>query len=118
AEEIAHSVHHVRPVFDAHSAQPVGLGQLGEVRGKIQVNIAVALFEKDFLPLADHSQRVVVDDGDLDRHVILGHGGEIVQRHLELAVADDGEYFEIREGELLRYLRRYTEAVRGPVVGV
>src|SRR3989304_120280 len=44
----------------------------------------------DLLPLADHAQLLVVEQGDPDRDAVLHERGQLLQRHLEAAVAADG----------------------------
>ena len=42
-----------------------------------------------FLPLADHAEEAVVDDGDVEGDAFLDDGGELGGGHLEAAVAGD-----------------------------
>ena len=43
----------------------------------------------ELLPLPDHAQLVVVEQGDLDRNVVLDERHEFLNGHLQAAVADD-----------------------------
>src|SRR6478752_3821682 len=88
-----------------HAADRVaahGLGQLDEVRdaralgrvavrvrARVQHGVGVTLVVEQGLPLADHPEGAVVDDGDLDRDVVERAGGEFLVGHLEAAVAVD-----------------------------
>ena len=49
----------------------------------------VALVVEQLLPLPDHAEVAVVDDGDLDRDALDRAGGELLVGHLEAAVAVD-----------------------------
>ena len=51
------------------------------------------------LPLANHAEIAVVDDRDIDVQLLLHAGGELVKRHLETAITDDGPDFEIRPAD-------------------
>ncbi|CAM5513511.1 hypothetical protein SANTM175S_00990 [Streptomyces antimycoticus] len=61
----------------------------GLTSSAVQDRVGVPLVVEEGLPLADHPERAVVDDGDLDRDVVQGAGGELLIGHLEAAVAVD-----------------------------
>ena len=61
---------------------------------------AEAVVVEQLLPLADHAQIAVVHDDDLDRQAVAGDGGEFRDRHLETAIAADGEDQFVGPGEL------------------
>src|ERR1700761_1555755 len=67
-----------------HRARQVGRGA-----GPAQVGVGVALAVEQGLPLADHAEGAVVDDGDLDRDALQGAGGQLLVWHLQAAVAGD-----------------------------
>ena len=75
------------------------VGQFDEVGADHRRGLVVALV-KELLPLADHAQIAVVDDGDVDLDLLLGDGGELCGGHLEAAVAGDNPDLLIRAGEL------------------
>ncbi len=75
-------------VVAADAADAAGFGQLGEV-GVLHGGLAVALLVEEILPLLDHALEVVVEDGDFDRDVVFGGGGEFVHGHEEAGVAVD-----------------------------
>src|SRR3954453_189323 len=65
-------------------------GEVGDpVLGGAEIGLRVALRVEEVLPLPDHAQVAVVDDGDLDRRALDGAGGQFLVRHLETAVAVD-----------------------------
>ncbi len=74
--------------------------------------MAVALGVEQRLPLPDHAQRLVVDDGDLDRDALDGAGGQLLVRHLEAAVAVDGPDRGVRPADLGAHRGRHREAHR------
>ncbi len=63
----------------------------------------ITLVVEKFLPLADHAQKSVVDDGDLDVDFFLHDGRKLAHGHLESAVADDHPYFCVRLGKFHAY---------------
>src|SRR5271157_1930752 len=65
--------HHLRALGDHRAADAISLGQLGELRIQQRGRLVVALVE-ELLPLADHSQIAVVDDGDVDFQLLLDQG--------------------------------------------
>ena len=75
------------------------LGVRGEVdRLQIDAELRVAL-EDHLLPL-DLAQRVVLDDDDLDRQLVLDDGRQLAHQHGEAAVADEADDLpaRIRDG--------------------
>src|ERR671910_1538256 len=76
----------------AQADAAIRLGQLGKVRDApaVEIGVGVARVVEQGLPLADHAQARVVDDGDLDRDPLDRAGGQLLVRHLETAVAIDG----------------------------
>ena len=57
--------------------------------GATEVGVAVALVVEQRLPLPHHAERLVVDDGDLDRDALDRAGRQLLVGHLEAAVAVD-----------------------------
>ena len=104
-------------VGDAQRLDAVGLAELDEVRLADRHGDVVVLVEQ-LLPLADHAEIAVVDDRHLHRQVLVHHRGQLLQRHLEAAVAADRPDQRVR----LRHLRAHrgghleahrAEAARG-----
>jgi hypothetical protein len=62
--------------------------------------MGVVLVIKEFLPLPDHSEKSVVEDGDLYRKVVLDGRGQLLYIHLDASVTGDVEDELIREGRL------------------
>ena len=60
----------------------------------------VVLVVEGLLPLADHAEEAVVDDGDVDGELLLHDGGELGGGHLEAAVAGDDPDVFLGAGEL------------------
>src|ERR1700683_3723440 len=141
---VHHEVEHHRPGVDGHAAldrlvrlagllaadalAAVGLGQLDEVgdagagrllrlgRG-VQVGVGVALVVEQRLPLPDHAEAAVVDDGDLDRDALDGAGGQLLVGHLEAPVAVDGPHGGVRAADLGPHGGGHGEAPGGQPAG-
>ena len=64
------------------------LGEL-QVVGPEQVGRVVVARVDDLLPLADHPELLVVEQRDLDRDLVLDERHQLLERHLEAAVAGD-----------------------------
>ena len=104
-------------MLDPRGTNPVSFGQFHEVGSEVQVNVAVTFLKKDLLPLANHPQSAIIDDGDLDRNAVLHNGGEVVQGHLESAVAHDGDHLSIGKCHLRTHGRRDAIAHRTESAG-
>src|SRR6266481_2292732 len=63
-----------------------GIRKLHKVGAEDWRCFVVAIIEK-FLPLANHPEIAVVDDGDVDFQLFLNHRRQLAHRHLEPAVA-------------------------------
>ena len=76
---------------DAHATHGLGpfdvVGQIGR-----EVDLGVALLVEHLLPLADHAQVGVVQDGDLDRNLFGGGRDQLLRGHLEAPVTVDGPH--------------------------
>ncbi len=77
----------------------MGLCELHEVRSA-QRRRRVAAAVEELLPLANHAEIAVVDDGHVDLDPLLRAGGELGGGHLEAAVADDDPHFFLGVREL------------------
>ena len=84
----------------------------------MQDGVGVALVVEQGLPLADHPERAVVDDRDLDRDVVQGAGGELLVGHLEAAVAVDRPDRTVRRSGLGAHGGRDGVAHRSGAAGV
>ena len=73
-------------VLHAPGRYVVGVGQL-HVVGAGHGNLFEVAVEKHLLPLANHAQVAVVEQGNLDGQLLLHGGHQFLQRHLETAVA-------------------------------
>ena len=96
AERIVGSTSRARG--DALAADAEGVGQSRKIR-RDERRGDVALVVEKFLPLADHAEIAVIDDGDLDVDFFLDDGGELAHGHLKTAVADDDPDFGVWLGE-------------------
>src|SRR5216684_3557126 len=94
---------------DAQAEKPVGLGQLDEV-GADQRRGHVAAAVEELLPLPDHPQVAVVDDGHVELQALLGAGGQLAGGHLEAAVAGHHPDLVVGAGEARADRRRQREA--------
>ena len=77
----------------------MGCGEHDEV-GREDGGGGVVLLVEGLLPLADHAEEAVVDDGDVDGEVFLDDGGELGGGHLEAAIAGDDPDVFLGVGEL------------------
>src|SRR5690606_31872614 len=82
----------------------------GDEVGAAQVHRDVALPVRDLLDLADHSQRLVVEDRHLHRNAVRGCGGQLREAHLEAAVAHDAPDAAAGNAQLRPEGRREAEA--------
>ena len=87
------------------------VGELGEVRAHERRRVVVAGVD-DLLPLADHAELLVVEQGDLHRDVVLDEGHQLLERHLEPAVAGDRPGLALGGAEGRAHRRRDAEAHR------
>src|SRR5829696_2980699 len=106
---------HGRPdvvaLADGAPCEPVGGGELLVVRpgyGRLRVAAVV----EELLPLADHPQVAVVQDGDLYVHPEVSYRGELLQVHLDAAVARDDPDGIFGIGESHAHRRRKREPHR------
>ena len=80
----------------AHRLGPhLVVGQVGR-----QVHLGVALLVEHLLPLADHAEVGVVEDGDLHRDALGRRGDQLLGGHLEAAVAVDGPHHAVGPADL------------------
>ena len=98
-----------RPGPEGRDAE--GVGELGEVRPGQAGRVVVARVD-DLLPLADHPELLVVEQRDLDRDVVRDEGHQLLERHLEAAVAGDRPGLAVRPAERRAHRRRHGEAHR------
>jgi hypothetical protein len=84
---------------DVGAGDAVGGGEGDEV-GREDGRGGVVLLVEGLLPLADHAEEAVVDDGDVDGEALLLDGGELGGGHLEAAVAGDDPDVFLGAGEL------------------
>ena len=68
--------------------------------GSVNLDLRVVLLVEEVLPLPDHPEIAVVDDGNPDIEFFLDAGGEFVQRHLEATIADDRPDLQIGSTDL------------------
>src|SRR5205807_2840503 len=87
------------PVY-APGFQPVGFGQLHEVGHHREVDLGPNPAVKVVLELADHAQAEVVEEDDLNRHLVLDSNGELLGRHHETALAGDAPDVLVRSPKL------------------
>ena len=106
------SRHRPRPGVRARNGRdPERLGELREV-GPGQARRVVVAGVDDLLPLADHPELLVVEQRDLDRDVVGDEGHQLLERHLEAAVAGDRPGLAVRPAEGRAHRGRDAEAHR------
>src|SRR6266851_3904651 len=79
--------HDLGALRNGNSANAERVGELHEIGTEDRRSFVVAFVEK-LLPLANHPQVAVVDDGDVDLQIFLYHRRQFTHRHLKSAVAD------------------------------
>jgi hypothetical protein len=94
-----HCAHHLGARGHRRRTDAEGLGQLDEIRREDR-RALVVLLVKRLLPLANHAQVTIVDDGDINIQLLLGDRGQLGTGHLKSAVAGDGPHFLARAGDL------------------
>ncbi len=87
------------------------VGELREVRAG-QVGRVVVARVDDLLPLPDHPELLVVEEGDLHRDPVGDERHQLLERHLEAAVAGDRPRLALRRPERGAHRRRNAEAHR------
>ncbi len=85
---------------DGFAFEAVSAGELRRLWEAVEGDLAQAVVVEELLPLADHAEVAVVHADDLDGELMVGDGGEFRDRHLEAAVAGDGEDKLFRAGHL------------------
>ena len=90
---------------------PNASASFGEVRSG-QVGRVVVARVDDLLPLPDHPELLVVEQRDLDRDVVGDEGHQLLERHLEAAVAGDRPGLAVGPAERRAHRRRHGEAHR------
>ena len=87
-------------LVDGAAFEAVSAGELFGVGEAIEFDRAQAVVVEQRLPLAHHAEIAVVHHDDLDGQGVRGDGGQFGDRHLEAAVAADGEDQLIGTGHL------------------
>src|SRR5215213_5869194 len=93
------------------AAQPVGGGELLVVWTR-DGRLGVAAVVEELLPLAHHAEVAVVEDGHLDVEPEVPYGRELLQVHLDAAVACHDPHGLVGVGERYPHRRREREAHR------
>ena len=78
-----------------------GLGELDEV-DRLELDAVLGVAQEDHLLPLDLAERVVLDDDDLDRQLVLDRRDELAHQHREAAVADEGDDLAVGIGDLGR----------------
>src|SRR6266849_1806602 len=112
----ANGGHNLRTLAHGHAADSVGLAEFGEV-GVEQGRCLVVLLVEEFLPLANHAEISVVDDGDVNFQVLLDDRRQLSHRHLESAVAADYPDLRLGKRDFCANRRRKREAHRAQAPG-
>src|SRR5579864_7199774 len=95
----------------------VRLRDLDKVRIVAQVGLGVVALIEELLPLAHHAEILVVDDDHLDRQPETVNRGELLDVHLETAIAGNAEDAGVRLGQLHADRRWKSEAHRAQATG-
>ena len=105
-------------LVDADADVAVGLGELDEVGQRVHVAVRVAAAVVDLLPLPHHAEVAVVERDDLDRRLVLQAGRELLDAHLDRALAGDADDLGLGLGELDPHRVRQADAHRAEAAGV
>ena len=70
----------------------------------------MAFVIKNILPLADHSQKSIIDDRHLNRQPFLDDSGKLIHCHLEPAITGDNPDFFFGIAKLSAYCSRQSVA--------
>ena len=80
---------------------PQASANLHEV-DRLELDAVLGVAEEDHLLPLDLPERVVLDDDDLDRQLVLDRRDELAHQHREPAVADERDDLAVGEGDLRR----------------
>jgi hypothetical protein len=101
----------LRAVGDADRLDAVGVGELHEV-GLADRDRDVVVLVEQLLPLPDHAEVAVVDDRELHRELLVDQRRQLLERHLEAAVAADRPHRAVAARDLRAHRGRHLEAHR------
>src|SRR4030081_2869592 len=87
-------------LVDPAGGQAIGLGELDEVRHLGEVDLGADAAVEVVLELADHPQREVVEEHDLDVELVLDRDRQLLRRHHEAAFAGDAPDVLVGAAEL------------------
>src|SRR5262245_30858931 len=113
---LLHDGNHAFAFADACRTKAVGVSHLREIRIH-QWGRSITLLVEELLPLADHAQVAVVDDGDFYVDLLLHDGGKFAERHLKAAIAYDDPHLGVGTGELGTDGCRKSKAHRAQTAG-
>src|SRR5437879_1907068 len=105
----AHSGQDLRALTYGDAADSVSFGQFHKIGIQQRRGFIVTLVEK-FLPLANHPQKTIVNNGNVDFQFLLHDRRKFRHGHLEAAVADDDPDFGLRTRYFGSYGRRQGKA--------
>src|SRR5438876_11274041 len=100
----------VLELLDAQRGQPVSLAELHEVRHVREVDLRADAAIEVVLELADHAERAVVEQHDLDVELVLDRDRQLLRGHDEAALAGHAPHRQVRPAELRAQRRRQREA--------
>src|ERR1051325_1264835 len=83
------------PTFHRVALNAISLTQLHKVRTDERRSLIILVTE-NFLPLAHHPQKSIVDDGDVDLDFFLNDGGKLTHSHLKSAITRHNPNFSFR----------------------
>src|SRR5262249_1151323 len=89
---------HIAASGNAFATNAEGVGQGSKIR-RNERGSNIALVVEEFLPLPNHAEIAVINDGDLDVDFFLNDGGKLTHGHLEAAIAHNDPNLGIRLGE-------------------
>src|SRR5438876_5769228 len=102
----------VLELLDAQRGQPVSLAELHEVRHMREADLRADAAIEVVLELADHAERAVVEQHDLDVELVLDRDRQLLRGHDEAALAGHAPNRDVRPAELRTQRRRPREAHR------
>ena len=95
--------HYLLALCDAHAFNAERGRELYKVGGAVRVGLREASAVEQLLPLAHHAEHRIVHNEHDDGQVVGLHGDQLVEVHVEAAVAREQEYALVRMFLIVQY---------------
>ena len=100
---------HIAAIIHPERRNAHGLSHAHEIRIVGKIYFAIATIVKQFLPLADHSQRAIVEEHDFDWQVVAAQRRQFLQVHHDRAISGNIDNPRVRKSELCANRCRQTK---------